>query len=93
MDFLLKAERIGVEAKIAHSIVGREISDGSPLLTSRNTENTPIARHSYGVYDPAGVVKNPRGVERDLVRLSGDGLRGGIASLHRKLNSPKSVPG
>jgi hypothetical protein len=26
------------------------------------------------VYDPAGSVKNPRGIERDLAKLSGNGL-------------------
>jgi hypothetical protein len=26
------------------------------------------------VYDPAALVKNPRGVERDMAKLSGNGL-------------------
>ena len=72
MDFLLKAERVVVEAKKARPGLGaKEL--GSQLIDD-------IARYGTHpdcdvlvcfVYDPEGRVANPRGFERDLSRTEG----------------------
>jgi hypothetical protein len=75
MDFLLKQEQIVVEAKMTRSGLGaREVTDQLTIDAARYRSHPDCKTLVCLVYDPGGQVKNPRGVERDLGRLSGNGL-------------------
>jgi hypothetical protein len=64
----------------------RVLAYGFPALTAKKVSEQLIIdaakyrQHSECktliclVYDPAALVKNPRGVERDMAKLSGNGL-------------------
>lgn len=75
MDFLLKAEQIVIEAKIARKgHVARQISDELIIDVARYREHRDCRCLFCLVYDPDGIVGNPRGVDADLRKLSGSGF-------------------
>jgi hypothetical protein len=76
MDFLLKAEQIVIEAKIARP--GRDakkISDELIVDAARYKEHPDCRMLVCFVYDPEKVITNPRGVESDLRKSSGPRLQ------------------
>lgn len=67
MDFLLKTERIVIEAKMARAGLGRrEVGDqlGADIL--RYGAHPDCGTLVCFVYDPRQLLENPRGLERDL---------------------------
>ena len=75
MDFLLKEHSVVVEAKMSRKGLGaKEVSDKLIIDVSRYREHANCKILVCFVYDPPGLIKNARGVERDLERLSGNGL-------------------
>jgi hypothetical protein len=75
MDFLLKTEQIVIEAKIARKgHVAKQISDELIIDVARYREHRDCRCLVCLVYDPDGIIGNPRGLEADLRRLSGSGL-------------------
>jgi hypothetical protein len=75
MDFLLKEEQIVVEAKMTRSGLGtKEVAEQLIIDAAKYREHPDCKTLVCLVYDPSGLVKNPRGIERDLSRLSGNGL-------------------
>jgi hypothetical protein len=70
MDFLLKRESAVIEAKMTRAGLGaREVSD-QLIVDTKRYESHPDCKSLYClVYDPQGLIPNPRGVEHDL---SGD---------------------
>jgi REase_DpnII-MboI len=76
MDFLLKAEQIVVEAKMARP--GRDakkIFDELIVDAARYKEHPGCLTLVCFVHDPERVIKNPRGVESDLRKLSDSRLQ------------------
>lgn len=76
MDFLLKAEQIVLEAKMTRP--GRDdkqISEELIVDAARYKEHPDCRTLVCFVYDPEGVIRNPRGVEKDLSCLSGPNLQ------------------
>jgi hypothetical protein len=75
MDFLLKEHAIVVEAKMTRKgLAGKEVSEQLIIDAAKYRQHTDCKALVCLVYDPSGLVKNPRGIERDLAKLSGDGL-------------------
>lgn len=75
MDFLLKEEQLVVEAKMTRAGLGaREVTDQLAVDAARYRVHPNCKTLVCLVYDPSSLVKNPRGVERDLATLSGNGL-------------------
>lgn len=75
MDFLLKLEQIVVEAKMTRTgLADKEVSEQLIIDAAKYKEHPDCKVLVCLVYDPGSLVKNPRGVERDLARLSGNGL-------------------
>jgi hypothetical protein len=76
MDFLLKEEEIVIEAKMTRSKRGtKEIADELIIDAARYKEHKDCKTLVCFVYDPDGVIKNPRGLERDLAKLSDSRVR------------------
>jgi len=75
MDFLLKQEQIVVEAKMTRAGLGaKEVSEQLIIDAAKYREHQDCKTLVCLVYDPGGIVKNPRGIERDLARLAGNAL-------------------
>ena len=76
MDFLLKEEKIIIEAKMARANhAAKEISEELIIDASRYKAHQDCKTLVCLVYDPNNHIKNPRGVERDLAKLSADDLQ------------------
>jgi hypothetical protein len=76
MDFLLKTEQIVIEAKIARKgHVAKQISDELIIDVARYREHRDCRCLGCLVYDPDGIIANPRGVEADLRKLSDSQLQ------------------
>ena len=76
MDFLLKAEQIVLEAKMTRAGLGpKEVSEQLIIDAARYKTHPDCKTLVCFVYDPEGIVKNPRGVEADLTGLSGERLK------------------
>src|SRR5437867_10362782 len=74
MDLLLKAEKIVVECKMARKGLGpKEV--GEQLITdiARDKAHPDCDRLVCFVYDPQHVIKNPRGLKKDLNTLATSG--------------------
>ena len=69
MDFLLKSEQIVLETKVASSSL-RDKQIGEQLIVDiTRYQSHPDCHHLLCfVYDPAGYLKNPSGLENDLSR-------------------------
>jgi hypothetical protein len=75
MDFLLKDHAIVVEAKMTRKGLGaKEVSEELIIDAAKYRQHSDCKTLICLVYDPSGLVKNPRGIERDLAKLSGNGL-------------------
>jgi len=75
MDFLLKAHDIVVEAKMTRKgLTAKEVSEQLIIDAAKYRQHAECKTLICLVYDPEGLIKNPRGIERDLAKLSGDGL-------------------
>jgi hypothetical protein len=75
MDFLLKAHAIVVEAKMTRKgLTAKEVSEQLIIDAAKYRQQQDCKTLICFVYDPSGLVKNPRGVERDLAKLSGGGF-------------------
>lgn len=75
MDFLLKGHEIVVEAKMTRKgLMAKEVSEQLIIDAAKYRQHPECKTLVCLVYDPAAVVKNPRGIERDLAKLSGNGL-------------------
>lgn len=73
MDFLLKGEGIVVEAKMTRrGRAEKVISDELIIDAVRYKEHPNCATLMCFIYDPAGTIKNPRGLEADLSKLGGN---------------------
>ena len=70
MDFLLKSEQIVLETKVASSSL-RDKQIGEQLIVDiERYQSHPDCNHLLCfVYDPAGYLKNPSGLENDLSRV------------------------
>ena len=74
MDFLLKEEQIVVELKLPRpGLDAKEVANQLTIDVARYREHQDCKTLICLVYDPRGFVKNPRGIERDLAKLSGNG--------------------
>jgi hypothetical protein len=75
MDFLLKKEQVVVEAKMTRPGLGaKQVSEQLIIDAAKYKEHPNCRTLVCFVYDPSGLVKNPRGVEDDLARLSKEDL-------------------
>ena len=75
MDFLLKEHQIVVETKMARSgLRAKGVSEELIIDIAKYRQHPECKTLICLVYDPTGLVKNPRGIERDLAKLSGSGL-------------------
>jgi hypothetical protein len=75
MDFLLKGHDIVVEAKMTRKgLTAKEVSEQLIIDAAKYRQHTECKTLICLVYDPDGLIKNPRGIERDLAKLSGNGL-------------------
>jgi hypothetical protein len=75
MDFLLKDHAIVIEAKMTRKGLGaKEVSEQLIIDAAKYRQYADCKTLVCLVYDPSAFVKNPRGIERDLAKLSGNGL-------------------
>jgi REase_DpnII-MboI len=75
MDFLLKGHEIVVEAKMTRKgLLAKEVSEQLIIDATKYRQHPECKTLICLVYDPGGLVKNPRGIERDLAKLSGNGV-------------------
>jgi REase_DpnII-MboI len=75
MDFLLKGHEIVVEAKMTRKgLMAKEVSEQLIIDAAKYRQHPECKTLVCLVYDPTSLVKNPRGIERDLAKLSGNGL-------------------
>jgi len=71
MDFLLKQEKIVLEVKKTRAnLKAKEIGDELAIDVAHYRAHPDCKRLVCFVYDPDRLVKNPRGVERDLNSMS-----------------------
>ncbi len=75
MDFLLKGHEIVVEVKMTRKgLLAKEVSEQLIIDATKYRQHGECKTLICLVYDPEGLVKNPRGIERDIGKLSGKGL-------------------
>jgi len=75
MDFLLKGHEIVMEAKMTRKgLSAKEVSEQLIIDAAKYRQHSECKSLVCFVYDPAAMLKNPRGIERDLGKLSGNGL-------------------
>jgi hypothetical protein len=73
MDFLLKAQSVVIEAKMTREGLGAKQVGEQLILDIAHYQAHPHCKTLYClVYDPEHRIANPRGVERDLSRDSGE---------------------
>ena len=71
MDFLLKPEQIVIEVKMTRmSLSAKELTEELLLDTARYRGHPDCKRLVCFVYDKRRMLHNPRGIERDLGRMS-----------------------
>jgi hypothetical protein len=74
MDFLLKSEKLAIEAKMtSRRLRDREISDQLIIDIARYKSHPWCKILVCFIYDPGGYIQNPAGIESDLGRKQ-DGL-------------------
>ena len=70
MDFLLKPERIVIEAKKTRPGLGaKEVGDQLLIDIARYRVHPDCKTLVCFVYDPDGLISNPDGLERDLTKV------------------------
>lgn len=73
MDFLLKKEQIVIEVKKTRDNIGeKEIGDQLIIDIDRYKEHKDCKILYCFVYDPNGIISNPRGLESDLSKKSSE---------------------
>ena len=71
MDFLLKSDQFVIEAKITRlGRANKEIANELTIDAARYRTHPDCKSLVCLVYDPSGLIKNPRGFELDLAHLS-----------------------
>jgi len=69
MDFLLKEEEIAIEVKMTRDGLKDKELGAQLIIDVAKYEEHPNCKQLYCfVYDPQGLVRNPRGLEKDLER-------------------------
>lgn len=73
MDFLLKEEEIAIEVKMTRDgLKDKELGD-QLIIDIAKYQTHPGCKCLYCfVYDPDGIIRNPRGIEKDLIKLGKD---------------------
>jgi hypothetical protein len=75
MDFLLKNEQVVIEAKMVRSSLGeRQIGEQLIVDAARYRAHPDCKALVCFVYDPEAHLRNPRGIEADLAKLSAKDL-------------------
>jgi hypothetical protein len=75
IDFLLKKERIVIEVKkTRNSLAAKEVGDQLLIDIARYAKSPDCDTLICFVYDPDGIISNPRGLESDLVKQSSNAL-------------------
>lgn len=75
MDFLIKKEKIVIEVKkTREGLKDKEVGDQLILDVQHYKAHPDCKRLICFIYDPENRIKNPRGLEADLVTLSSDSL-------------------
>ena len=70
MDFLLKDEEIAIEVKMTRKGLGDKELGEQLIIDIAKYQSHPNCRCLYCfVYDPEGIIRNPRGIEKDLAEL------------------------
>ncbi len=71
MDFLIKDDEIAIEVKMTRrGLKDKELGD-QLIIDIAKYQSHPNCKCLYCfVYDPEGIIRNPRGMERDLAKLS-----------------------
>ena len=76
MDFLLKNEKVVVETKMTRSGLGdKQVGEQLIVDVARYKEHPDCKMLICFVYDPEAHIRNPRGLEADLDKLSVPGLQ------------------
>jgi len=70
MDFLLKDEEIAIEIKMTRpGLKDKDLGD-QLIIDIAKYQSHPNCKCLYCfVYDPDGIIRNPRGIEKDLEKL------------------------
>lgn len=73
MDFLLKDGEIAIEVKMTRpGLKDKELGE-QLIIDIAKYQNHPNCKSLYCfVYDPDGIIRNPRGLEKDLEKIGGD---------------------
>jgi hypothetical protein len=67
MDFLLKAEQVAVEVKLARrGRAAKQVADELIIDMKRYSSHPDCRTLVCFIYDPANALRNPRGLEKDL---------------------------
>ena len=70
MDFLLIQEKIAIEVKMTRKGLGDKELGEQLIIDIAKYQSHPNCRCLYCfVYDPEGIIRNPRGIEMDLADL------------------------
>ena len=70
MDFLLIQEKIAIEVKMTRKGLGDKELGEQLIIDIAKYQSHPNCRCLYCfVYDPEGIIRNPRGMEKDLAEL------------------------
>lgn len=70
MDFLLIQEKIAIEVKMTRKGLGDKELGAQLIIDIAKYQSHPNCRCLYCfVYDPEGIIRNPRGIEKDLAEL------------------------
>ena len=70
MDFLLKESEIAIEVKMTRKGLGDKQLGEQLIIDIANYKQHKDCKCLYCfVYDPDGFIRNPRGIEKDLMAL------------------------
>lgn len=76
MDFLLKSEKVVIEAKkTREKLSGKEVGEQLLVDIATYSEHPDCNTLICFVYDPEGIIGNPVGLEKDLAKQSSDNLK------------------
>ncbi len=76
MDFLLKNEQLVIEAKMTRAALGeKQIGEQLIVDATRYRTHPDCKTLICFVYDPEAHIRNPRGIEADLAKLSDKDLQ------------------
>jgi len=76
IDFLLKKEKIVMEVKKTRkNLAGKEIGEQLLIDIAKYRQHPDCENLICFVYDPEGIIRNPKGLENDLNQQSNDDLK------------------